>query len=246
MESDLEGSDSSSVGLEDNVGVTLLPGNKRRKKKTHQSSNFVLKLRDMIGGKAVICGTGTALLLLLVLLLAVFAGPSSSTETKREKSKDSHHSFNLPRDASAALITQTKEVSKLRLPRHLSPIEYLVYLHPNLTTFTFSGKVDVLLYCSVSANNITLHVGDKLNILESSVKVASIQDPLGKETVKLLDVAKVDRAPGEMLVITLHKNSLLQSGGYYFLAIEFSSELNNTRLSGFYLSTYYTLSGEKR
>ena len=242
MESDLEGSDSVSEVLEDHVSISLLPEQKHLRRKRHLSSNFAFKLRNMFGGKTAIFGI-TVLLLLLVLLIAVFARPSSSTETN---AKDTHQSFDLPRDTSAAPKRQIHTPSpSLRLPRHLSPIEYLVYLHPNLTTFKFSGKVDVLLYCSVSANNISLHVGDKIKVPENGVKVASIQDLNTKETVKLLDVASVDRTQGEMLVITLQENSLLQSGGYYFLVIEFSSVLRS-ELSGFYLSTYYTSSGEKR
>ncbi|XP_068711670.1 endoplasmic reticulum aminopeptidase 1-like isoform X2 [Montipora foliosa] len=242
MESDLEGSDSVSEVLEDHVSISLLPEQKHLRRKRHLSSNFAFKLRNMFGGKTAIFGI-TVLLLLLVLLIAVFARPSSSTETN---AKDTHQSFDLPRDTSAAPKRQIHIPSpSLRLPRHLSPIEYLVYLHPNLTTFKFSGKVDVLLYCSVSANNISLHVGDKIKVPENGVKVASIQDLNTKETVKLLDVASVDRTQGEMLVITLQENSLLQSGGYYFLVIEFSSVLRS-ELSGFYLSTYYTSSGEKR
>ena len=247
MGSDLEGSDSSSVETEeDHVSISLLPEQKRRRKRRFRSANFTYKLREMFGGKAAIYGLLSALLLLSVLLLAVFARPSSSYETvnKNEK-KNFHQDFEVAKDSPPLEVAEhgkkNKNAQSLRLPRHLSPIEYLVHLHPDLKTFTFSGKVDVLLYCSKPANSITLHIGSKIH--ESTVKVAHIPDLADRETIRELKVLRRQRKPGEMMEIWL--DTELQQGGYYFLVIEFDSELSR-RLSGFYLSKYYSPSGELR
>ena len=244
MESDhREESDSSSVEFEDHINISLLPDKKHHRKKRFRGPNFVFKLREMFGGKTAIYGVVTALLLLSVLLLVVFARPSSSYETVNTNSKkNSRYDFQQARDASSSKKEANHEEShSLRLPRHISPIEYLVYLHPNLTTFNFSGKVDVLLFCNEAANNITLHVGKKINYF--NVAVAEIQDLGNIDSMVPLEVTSISRLQGEMISIML--GSELQRGKFYFLVIEFNSELSRG-LAGFYLSTYKSPSGETR
>lgn len=238
MASDLEGYDSS-VELDDHVSISLLPEQNRHRKKKSRTENFCFKLRAMFGGKAAIYGVVTALLLFSVLLLAVFARPSSSYETVNKEETNSRQDVEFTRDASAA------ENPSLRLPRHLTPIEYEVYLHPNLTTFTFSGSVEVYLYSSEAANNITLHVGKKIHVAELSVKVEHKRDLKTREVVKELRVESIRRMHGEMMVITLDKDSKLERNKEYSLFIEFTSKLSRG-LSGFYLSTYFSPTGEKR
>ena len=239
MESDhREESDSSSVEFEDHISISLLPDKKRNRKKRFAGPNFVLKLKEMFGGKTTIYGVVTALLLISVLLLVVLARPSSSHETVNSDSrKISRHDFGQTRDAAVA----KKEENSLRLPRHISPIEYLVYLHPNLTTFHFSGKVDILLHCNQAANNITLHVGK--NISYFNVAVGEVPDLNNPDSIVPIEVTDISRLHGEMLSITL--GTELQAGKFYFLIMEFNSELSRG-LSGFYVSKYTTASGEER
>ncbi|XP_020619456.1 endoplasmic reticulum aminopeptidase 1-like isoform X1 [Orbicella faveolata] len=245
MESDhREESDSSSVEFEDHINISLLPDKKRYRKNRFGGPNFALKLREMFGGKTTIYGVVTALLLISVLLLLVLARPSSSHETVNSDSrKISRHDFGQARDAALAKKeVNAQESNSLRLPRHISPIEYLVYLHPNLTTFQVSGKVDVLLYCNEAANNITLHVGNNISYFNVAVgEVADLNNP--DSNVVPIEVTGISRLHGEMLSITL--GSELQGGKFYFLIIEFNSELSRG-LSGFYLSKYTTKSGEER
>lgn len=244
MESDhREESDSSSVEFEEHINISLLPEKKHYRKKRFRGPNFVLKLKEMFGGKTTIYGVVTALLLLSVLLLLVLARPSSSYETvNKDSEKNSRHDFGQARDAALSKKEANAQDShSLRLPRHISPIEYLVYLHPNLTTFHFSGKVDVLLYCNEAANNITLHVGN--NISYFNVAVGEMPDLKNPNNIVPLQVTGISRLHGEMISITL--GSKLQGGKFYFLIIEFNSELS-TGLSGFYLSKYTTASGETR
>lgn len=245
MESDhREESDSSSVEFEDHINISLLPDKKRYRKNRFGGPNFALKLREMFGGKTTIFGVVTALLLISVLLLLVLARPSSSHETVNSDSrKISRHDFGQARDAALAKKeVNAQESNSLRLPRHISPIEYLVYLHPNLTTFQVSGKVDVLLYCNEAANNITLHVGNNISYFNVAVgEVPDLNNP--DSNVVPIEVTGISRLHGEMLSITL--GSELQGGKFYFLIIEFNSELSRG-LSGFYLSKYTTKSGEER
>jgi len=244
MESDhREESDSSSVEFEDHINISLLPDKKRYRKNRFGGPNVVLKLREMFGGKTTIYGFLTALLLISVLLLLVLARPSSSHETVNSDSrKVSRHDFGQAKDAALAKKeVNAQESNSLRLPRHISPIEYLVYLHPNLTTFHFSGKVDVLLYCNEAAQNITLHIGN--NISYFNVAVGEVPDLNYPESIVPIEVTGISRLHGEMLCITL--GTELQRGKYYFLIIEFNSKLSRG-LSGFYVSKYTTASGEER
>ena len=207
-------SDTSSHEFDDQINVSLLPETNSQRKSIFQC--FTLNR------KAAIFGVVAALLLLVVVLLAVFLRPSSVHVASNEEKKDQAH-------------------QSLRLPRHLSPIEYLVYLHPNLTTFKYSGKVEVRLYCNETAKNVTLHVGEEINF--TGVQVAYIPNLNDTENKQSLRVKKISRLAGEMICIAL--DSELQSGNYYFLIIEFDSELSRG-LSGFYLSKYTSPTGETR
>ena len=205
-------SDTESHEFDDQVNVSLLSETNRRSKPVFPCFQ--------LNRKTAIFGVVAVLLLVLVVLLAVFLR-SSSVEPKQEKK---------------AQVEQS-----LRLPRHLSPIEYHVYLHPNLTTFKFSGKVEVLLYCHETSNNVTLHVGKKISYTD--VQVAFIPDATHMEIKRALEVKKISRLAGEMIWIEL--DGELQNGGHYFLVIEFDSELSKG-LAGFYVSKYTSRSGETR
>ena len=204
-------SDTESHQADDQVNVSLLPKTNRQRKNVFPCFPF--------SRKTAIFGVVAVLLLLVVVLLVVFL--RSSVEPEKEKKLQPEQS--------------------LRLPRHLSPIEYHVYLHPNLTTFRFSGKVDVVLYCNETSNNVTLHVGKKINYTD--IQVAFIQGSNHTEIKQALQVKKISRLVGEMICIEL--DSELQSGSYYLLVIEFDSDLSKG-LAGFYLSSYTSPSGETR
>ena len=215
-----DGFDSSGPEFEeefrDQIGVSLLPraNSESERKRIFRCFTF--------NRKTVIVGVVAVVLLLVIVLLAVYIRPASVQKVSNKK-------------------VNHQATNSLRLPRHLSPIEYRVYLHPNLTTFNFSGKVDILLYCNEAANNITLHIGKK--VYYSSVQVSFVPDANDKKSTKPLGFTKISRLPGEMICIKL--DSKLKRGKYYFLAIEFDSELSRG-LAGFYLSTYKSSSGEIR
>ena len=205
-------SDTENHEFDDQVNVSLLPETDSKKKR-----KAVIPACFRLKRKTAIFGVVAVVLLVVVVLLAVFLRSSSSSEMKPQ-------------------VEQS-----LRLPRHLSPIEYHVYLHPNLTTFTFSGKVEVLLYCNEASNNVTLHIGKKINYAE--VQVAFIPDSDHTEIKQALQVKKISRLEGEMIWIEL--DSELRSDNYYFLVIEFDSELSKG-LAGFYVSKYTSPAGETR
>ena len=244
MESDQEATDSTGLEIEDQINISLLTERKRHRKKRFGGENSSLKSREMCGRNRAIYGSVTGLLLLVVVLLAAFARASSSYETVNKKSeKRSPYSFRDTKDKwqleQQAGDQALRDDQSLRLPRNLLPIEYLVYLHPNLTTFKFFGKVDILLFCKEDTESIVLHIGN-----EVTVKKVEVAELLGKNEARKLKVQDINRKQEvDMLSITLDET--LIAGKYYFLLIEFNSTLSKG-LSGFYLSSYVTKSGEKR
>jgi len=205
-------SDTESHEFDDQVNVSLLPETSSRSKRVFPCFR--------LNRKTAIFSVVAVLLLVLVVLLVVFLR-SSSVEAKQE---------------NKAQVEQS-----LRLPRHLLPIEYHVYLHPNLTTFKFSGKVEILLYCNETSNNVTLHVGKDISYTD--VQVAFIPHSNHMEIKQALEVKKISRLAGEMIWIEL--GGELQSGRQYVLVIEFDSELSKG-LAGLYVSKYTSPSGETR
>ena len=220
MESDQEATDSTGLEIEDQINISLLTERKRHRKKRFGGENSSLKSREMCGRNRAIYGSVTGLLLLVVVLLAAFARASSSYETVNKKSeKRSSYSFRDTKDKwqleQQAGDQALRDDQSLRLPRNLLPIEYLVYLHPNLTTFKFFGKVDILLFCKEDTESIVLHIGN-----EVTVKKVEVAELLGKNEARKLKVQDINRKQEvDMLSITLDET--LIAGKYYFLLIEF-------------------------
>lgn len=232
-----EESDSSSVEFEDHIDISLLPDKKHHRRKRIRDSKFVCGIWQMFGGKNAAYGVATAVLLVSVFLIVAFARPSSSYETANKNSRKNSRYEQAKNPSSLGHGKEQKGSHSLRLPRHLAPIEYLLYLHPDLTNFDFSGKVDILLLCHETSTNITLHVGTKMDYFD--VAVARVE---GENILETLAVTGTSRLPGEMVVISLATE--LQKGSHYFLVMKFKSKLSRG-LAGFYLSKYRA-SGETR
>ncbi|MEQ2259886.1 hypothetical protein XENORESO_021199, partial [Xenotaenia resolanae] len=47
--------------------------------------------------------------------------------------------------------------SRLRLPRYIVPLHYHLLLHPNLTTFSFTGTVQIQIDVQNNTNWVVLH-----------------------------------------------------------------------------------------
>ena len=121
------------------------------------------------------------------------------------------------------------------LPRDVLPTRYQVYLHPNLTTFTFEGGVKIEITCKKATKYIILHIKD-LEISEHKLSQGHEQDDLAirrtaqnKKHDQLLVEAEEDLDPGET----------------YTLHLSFSGTLNN-KMVGFYRSSYKTKKGDTR
>jgi aminopeptidase N len=133
----------------------------------------------------------------------------------------------------AYLTATTDEQSlNLRLPKHLIPKRYSLYLTPfvEVDNFTVQGHVDIeMTVLKKGSKNITLH-SDKLWIFENTVKVYG-----SNKQLLYLDGFGYDEAR-QFFVIHLAKK--MHKGDNITLSIDFLGELNND-VVGFYKSSYF-------
>lgn len=126
--------------------------------------------------------------------------------------------------------------SRLRLPRYIVPLHYQLSLHPNLTTLTFKGSVQIEIDVRNNTNWVVLH-SKGLQIVKATI--------LDQDFAHLSDqVLPVLHNPSHEQ-IGIFSPRVLNSGQKYFLYIEFGAELAEG-LYGFYRSIYRTSTGETR
>ncbi|XP_019622707.1 PREDICTED: endoplasmic reticulum aminopeptidase 1-like [Branchiostoma belcheri] len=114
----------------------------------------------------------------------------------------------------------------VRLPSTIVPNSYLLHLHPNLTTFNFTGHVSINISVVKKTDLVVFHVKE-LNITQSSVKTMNnVSVPIVKE---------LEYTGNEQYCLRLGQG--LSAGQNYTIVVHFSGELNDG-LYGFYRSTY--------
>ncbi|XP_035494571.1 endoplasmic reticulum aminopeptidase 2 [Scophthalmus maximus] len=126
--------------------------------------------------------------------------------------------------------------SRLRLPRYIIPLHYRLFLHPNLTSLSFTGSVQIQIDVQNNTNWVVLH-SKGLQISKATI--------LNQNFTHLSDqVLPVLHNPSHEQ-IGIFSPWVLSSGQKYFLYIEFGAELAEG-FYGFYKSTYRTTTGETR
>ncbi|KAM9359901.1 endoplasmic reticulum aminopeptidase 2 isoform 1-T2 [Symphorus nematophorus] len=126
--------------------------------------------------------------------------------------------------------------SRLRLPRYIIPLHYHLLLHPNLTSLSFTGSVQIQIDVQNNTNWVVLH-SKGLHISKATI--------LDQNLAHLSDqVLPVLHNPFHEQ-IGIFSPRVLSSGQKYFLYIEFGAELAEG-FYGFYKSTYRTSAGETR
>ncbi|CAH1252312.1 ERAP1 [Branchiostoma lanceolatum] len=114
----------------------------------------------------------------------------------------------------------------VRLPSTIVPYSYMIHLHPNLTTFKYTGKVTINVTVVKKTDMVVFHVKE-LNVTQSSVKT------LKKDAVPI--VKELGYAENEQYCLRLGRE--LSAGQNYTVEVHFSGELKDG-LYGFYRSTY--------
>ena len=143
-----------------------------------------------------------------------------------------NHGSSLQFQDAYLTATADQQSYSVRLPRHLIPKKYSLYLTPfiHVDNFTFQGHVDIeMAVLKKGSKNITLH-SDKLQIFENTVKVYG-----SNKQLLYIDGFGYDKER-QFFVIFLAKK--MHKGDNITVSIDFLGELN-TDLVGFYKSSYF-------
>ena len=124
--------------------------------------------------------------------------------------------------------------NNIRLPKQVLPLSYRIYIHPNLTTFKFTGTVNILLRCFQPTKNLILHMRD--------LSVGEIQLTDSKQKRLTIGRRMQHKENQQYLIAT---NEELKEKERYSLNMEFSGVLSKN-MEGFYRSSYKTKSGQVR
>ncbi|XP_033828994.1 endoplasmic reticulum aminopeptidase 2 [Periophthalmus magnuspinnatus] len=126
--------------------------------------------------------------------------------------------------------------SRLRLPRYILPVHYNLLVHPDFTSLSFSGSVQIEIDVQNNTNWLVLH-SKGLNITKATIFGHNLT-PFSEQPLPVLY-----NPPHEQLGV--FSSRVLSTGHKYFLHLEFNAGLSEG-FYGFYKSTYKTSAGETR
>ncbi|RWS08189.1 Aminopeptidase N precursor-like protein [Dinothrombium tinctorium] len=178
--------------------------------------------------------SGFVSLLVVVCLTLIFVNPfKDKCHHGNEQTIDpsARTSRNLPLIASNGEIFPWNDI---RLPTFITPLHYDLFMHPNLTSFTNKGSVEILFQVEQKTDFVVIH-SKELNI--SEVTLTDNSDKFIK-VIKMLEYI-----PHEQIYLQF-ANYLQPSKENYTLKMRFSRILEE-KLQGFYLSSYVDSSTER-
>ncbi|XP_011637436.2 LOW QUALITY PROTEIN: glutamyl aminopeptidase-like [Pogonomyrmex barbatus] len=129
-----------------------------------------------------------------------------------------------------AYTTMSNLDEAFRLPREVEPVYYDLFLHPNLTEGTFSGKVTILLDVRDDRRTIALHQKD-LNITSAKLVTYGLKEDY---EINISSISK----PSKYEIFVISTIEEIRSG-LFNLSLEFNGSLSN-KIVGFYTSKYFT------
>ncbi|XP_052890593.1 aminopeptidase A-like [Anopheles moucheti] len=127
----------------------------------------------------------------------------------------------------------TQVVDKLgfRLPRHIAPVHYELWLHPDLQRETFAGRVGIELNVSESTNYIVLH-SKLLTITETVLRELRSSN---ERPEREINISRAYEIPEHDYWIIETQSEI--GAGAYRLSVQFNGSLAD-RIIGFYSSKY--------
>uniref|UniRef100_A0A182K7Z1 glutamyl aminopeptidase n=1 Tax=Anopheles christyi TaxID=43041 RepID=A0A182K7Z1_9DIPT len=126
--------------------------------------------------------------------------------------------------------TQVVEKLGFRLPRHIRPVHYELWLHPDLQRETFNGRVGIELNVSETTNYIVLH-SKKLSVTETVLRALGTSS--GEPQV--VNISRAYELP-EHEYWVIETEAEIEAGAYR-LSVQFNGSLAD-RIIGFYSSKY--------
>ena len=174
-----------------------------------------------------------ALCIAVVALLVFLFADKPQTDPKLEDPPNLPSTSGKLEQSTSAVPLQRWE-REYRIPKETYPVHYDLYLHPDLETGLFTGKVSIQVSVSSPIDFLVTHV-KTLNI--TSTKLKSLDN---NQMLPLDDFFEYE--PNQFWVL---KPSGTLKRGNYSMALEFSGSLED-KIVGFYRSVYTSASGEKR
>lgn len=116
--------------------------------------------------------------------------------------------------------------TKSRLPNSTIPLEYVISLHPNLTTMEFSGSVQIKMKVLEDTKTVVLHSSGLQNIEATNINLTG--GPSRK--LNVLEYTKFE-------MIAMHLPEKLSKGTEFTLKIDYNSNFSSSYY-GFYKISY--------
>ena len=127
--------------------------------------------------------------------------------------------------------------NNIRLPDNVVPRSYRIFMHPNLTTFDFSGTVNIdFIVKNSSTNFLVFHSRDL------SLSHISLQSKIKRTKVNI--VSNLECVSLNQVYLGLDRD--LSVDATYTLSVSFNGELSDQILEGFYKSSYISKGGQRR
>ena len=222
----------------------ILSGVQDGGKRAMYTPNSLQRCRRMVCSRkhAIVFISVVVSVIVAIAAMAAFAHPScrhcqcSSPATSAQNESGQQKSTVEP-----LLSTNGKPFpwTSIRLPDSVHPLSYELFIHPNLSTFRFDGKVTMSLSVDKQTDFLLFHA-KSVTISSYELFEVSVEGQTGNRVgiVEALECVKL-----ELFHLQLASN--MEPQKQYKLKVEYSGKLTDS-LTGFYRSSYETRSGEKR
>ena len=185
--------------------------------------------------RAALIVTAVLAVIFLVALIAALARPAAQCSSEEAAATRAAATTPPPKTTD-----KTFPWNNIRLPTTVVPLAYDLFMHPNLTTFTFVGTVVITLDVRKDTNFFLFHM-KKLYI--SSYDLYKSGSKIGVYANKLAIVKWLDNEANEQVYV--ESEEPLVAGEHYVLELSFNGSISDG-LAGFYRSAYETQDKEKR
>ncbi|XP_015116430.1 glutamyl aminopeptidase isoform X1 [Diachasma alloeum] len=193
-----------------------------------RTQNFIRK--NQLDSPAFICLSCFCIVLGLICTLTItLLIITQSSQTPHDPDSPQAYSRMTSKDQSTDI--------RFRLSPAVKPIDYDLYLHPDLVQGTFSGHVTILIRVESKRNYIALHQKD-LNITKASLRTFDREE---NHEIPIKDRYTVEAL--EELVVTFNEDI---PDGMYQLAFDFEGALQPDKIVGFYASRYKDEHGQNK
>jgi hypothetical protein len=183
---------------------------------------------------ALIVTAGLAIIFLIALIASLARPPSKCTS---DQTAAVGTATTTP---SQTIGNKTFPWSNIRLPTDVVPLTYDLFVHPNLTTFTFVGSVSITLDVRKDTNFFLFH---SKNLTISSYELYKWQPITQTQSDKLAISKLLENKAHEQIYIETWNG--LSKEEQYVLRLQFNGSISDS-LAGFYRSAYETPDKKKQ